>query len=150
MLIQFKNCKNCLLLLGGVVSEVVQIRNLLDNPKAHLFLIDYARRQRFKIWGTARVVETDAKLTARLMPADYKAKPEQVMLFTVSAWASYCPQHIPPRFEAADVAAALAERDRRIEDLEKENAMQKAQIHDMGDSASLLPKPVDGADLSSE
>ena len=94
--------------------------NLADNPKAHLFLIDYARRQRVKIWGEARVVEGDAELTARLMPEEYKARPEQVILFTVSAWDANCPQHIPQRFEAADVAAALAERDKRIEVLEKE------------------------------
>jgi predicted pyridoxine 5'-phosphate oxidase superfamily flavin-nucleotide-binding protein len=94
--------------------------NLADNPKAHLFLIDYAHRQRVKIWGEARVVEGDDDLTARLMPEGYKARAEQVILFTVSAWNANCPQHIPQRFEAADVAAALAERDRRIEMLEAE------------------------------
>ena len=94
--------------------------NLADNPKAHLFLIDYARRRRVKIWGEARVVEGDAELTARLMPEEYKARPEQVILFAVSAWDANCPQHIPQRFEAADVAAALAERDKRIDVLEKE------------------------------
>src|SRR5215510_4456433 len=94
--------------------------NLADNPKAHLFLIDYAHRQRVKIWGEARVVEGDAELTAKLMPDDYKARPEQVILFTVSARNANCPQHIPQRFEAADVAAALAERDHRIEALEAE------------------------------
>ena len=36
--------------------------NLADNPKAHLFLIDYAHRRRVKIWGEARVVEGDAGL----------------------------------------------------------------------------------------
>ena len=60
--------------------------NLAENPKAYLFLIDYAHRRRIKIWGEARVVEGDAELTARLMPANYKARPEQVILFTVSAW----------------------------------------------------------------
>jgi uncharacterized protein len=94
--------------------------NLADNPKAHLFLIDYAQRRRVKIWGQARVVEGDAELMARLMPDGYQARPEQVILFTVSAWNANCPQHIPQRFEAADVAAALAERDRRIETLEAE------------------------------
>ena len=34
--------------------------NLAENPKAHLFLIDYAHRRRVKIWGEARVVEGDA------------------------------------------------------------------------------------------
>ncbi|TJX53682.1 MAG: pyridoxamine 5'-phosphate oxidase, partial [Mesorhizobium sp.] len=96
--------------------------NLADNQRAFLFLIDYMMRQRIKIWGTARVVEDDAELTARLMPPDYKARPEQVILFTVSAWDANCPQHIPQRFEAADVAAALAERDRRIQNLEQEIA----------------------------
>ncbi len=61
-----------------------------------------------------------AELTAKLMPQGYKARPEQVIAFTVSAWDANCPQHIPQRFEAADVAAALAERDRRIAALEAE------------------------------
>jgi len=79
-------------------------------------------RQRIKIWGRARVVENDPELMARLMPPDYKARPEQAILFTVTAWDANCPQHIPQRFEAADVAAALAERDRRIAGLEQEIA----------------------------
>jgi predicted pyridoxine 5'-phosphate oxidase superfamily flavin-nucleotide-binding protein len=94
--------------------------NLADNPKAYLFLIDYAHQQRIKIWGEARIVEGDAALMAKLMPEGYEARPEQVILFTVSAWDSNCPQHIPQRFEAADVAAALAERDQRIAALEAE------------------------------
>jgi predicted pyridoxine 5'-phosphate oxidase superfamily flavin-nucleotide-binding protein len=100
--------------------------NLADNPRAHLFLIDYAQRKRVKIWGEARVVEGDGELTARLMPDGYKARPEQVILFTVSAWDANCPQHIPQRFEAADVAAALAERDRRIAALEAEIKRRRA------------------------
>ncbi|MDX8479011.1 pyridoxamine 5'-phosphate oxidase family protein [Mesorhizobium sp. VK24D] len=96
--------------------------NLADNAQAFLFLIDYTHRQRIKIWGKARVVEDDAALTASLMPASYKARPEQAILFTVTAWDANCPQHIPQRFEAADVAAALAERDRRIASLEQEIA----------------------------
>ena len=94
--------------------------NLADNPKAHLFLIDYADRSRVKIWGEARVIEGDADLTVKLMPDGYNARPEQVILFTVSAWDANCPQHIPQRFEAADVATALAERDQRIKALEAE------------------------------
>ena len=94
--------------------------NLAENPKAYLFLIDYAHRRRIKIWGEARVIEGDDALTARLMPPDYKARPEQVVLFTVAAWDANCPQHIPQRFEAADVAAALSERDERIQALEAE------------------------------
>jgi predicted pyridoxine 5'-phosphate oxidase superfamily flavin-nucleotide-binding protein len=102
--------------------QYITLGNLSDNPKAHLFLIDYAVRQRVKIWGEARVIEDDPDLIAELMPEGYRARPEQAILFTVSAWDANCPQHIPQRFEAAEVGAMLAERDKRIEGLEAELA----------------------------
>jgi predicted pyridoxine 5'-phosphate oxidase superfamily flavin-nucleotide-binding protein len=94
--------------------------NLEENPKAQLFLIDYAHRRRIKVWGMARVVESDEALLRRLMPEGYRARPEQVVLFTVSAWDVNCPQHIPQRFEGADVEAAIKSRDERIAALEAE------------------------------
>jgi predicted pyridoxine 5'-phosphate oxidase superfamily flavin-nucleotide-binding protein len=102
--------------------QYITLGNLAENPQAHLFLIDYAHRKRVKIWGAARVVEDDPELTVRLMPKGYKARPSQVILFKVSAWDANCPQHIPQRFEAADVDAALAERDQRIAELEAQLA----------------------------
>jgi predicted pyridoxine 5'-phosphate oxidase superfamily flavin-nucleotide-binding protein len=116
--------------------QYITLGNLAENPKAQLFLIDYAHRQRIKIWGEARVVFDDAELTARLMPKGYRARPEQVILFTVSAWDSNCSQHIPMRFEAADIAASLAERDKSIEALEaevkrlRESTAGRAFFHD--------------------
>lgn len=101
-------------------KQFISQGNLSENPKAYLFLIDYAHRRRIKIWGEARVVEGDAELMKKLMPENYRARPEQVILFTVTAWDTNCPQHIPQRFEAADVTAALAERDKRIAELEAE------------------------------
>ena len=96
--------------------------NLSENPKAHIFIMDYAHRRRVKIWGEARVVEDDPALTQALMPKGYRARPEQVILFKIAAWDTNCPQHIPQKFDAADVAAALAERDERIEELEAQLA----------------------------
>ena len=100
--------------------QYITLGNLADNPKALLFLIDYTTRRRVKIWGEARVIEGDMGLTARLMPSGYKARPEQVVLFSVLAWDANCPQHIPQRLDAAAVSAALAERDQRIAALEAE------------------------------
>ena len=94
--------------------------NLQENPKSHLFVIDYASRRRVKIWGTARIVEGDEALVRRLMPVGYRARPEQALLFTVTAWDVNCPQHIPQRFDAADVAAEFEVRDQRIAALEAE------------------------------
>ncbi len=100
--------------------QYISLGNLFDNPKVHLFLIDYATRSRVKIWGEARVVEDDAELTARLKPKNYKARAERAILISVTAWDVNCPQHIPQRLEAKDVTAALAARDQRIAVLEAE------------------------------
>ncbi|MDQ6436998.1 pyridoxamine 5'-phosphate oxidase family protein [Mesorhizobium sp. LHD-90] len=102
--------------------QYITTGNLAENARAYLFLIDYAHRRRVKIWGTARVVEDDPELVGRLMPEGYRARGEQAILFSVGAWDVNCPQHIPQRFDAADVAAALAERDGRIAALEAEIA----------------------------
>lgn len=102
--------------------QYVTLGNLAENPKAILFLIDYAQRRRVKIWGEARVIEGEAELSARLAPEGYRARPEQLIIFNVHAWDVNCQQHIPQRFEAEDVSAALAERDRRIAELEAEIA----------------------------
>lgn len=98
--------------------QYISLGNLAENPKVHLFLIDYAHRQRIKIWGEARVIEDDPALLARLTPAGYRGKPERAIVIHVTAWDANCPQHIPQRLEAADVEAALAARDARIAELE--------------------------------
>jgi len=112
--------------------QYISTGNLTENPKAHLFLIDYRQRRRVKIWGEARMGEATPELLARLMPEDYRANPEQVLLFTVRAWDANCPQHIPPRFEAADVLAALQAKDQRIAELESELARLRASKGDGG------------------
>ena len=99
--------------------------NLTENPKAHIFIMDYTHRRRVKIWGEAEIIEDDPALTRSLMPQGYRARPEQVILFTIKAWDTNCPQHIPQKFDAADVAAALASRDTRIAELEAELAALK-------------------------
>jgi len=101
--------------------------NLSENPRAHIFVMNYAYRQRVKIWGEARVLEDDPALMRSLMPQGYRARPEQVILFKVKTWDINCPQHIPQRFDAADVATALASRDQRIAELEAELAASKGQ-----------------------
>jgi predicted pyridoxine 5'-phosphate oxidase superfamily flavin-nucleotide-binding protein len=106
-------------------QQFISQGNLTENPKAQIFLMDYAHRRRIKIWGEARVVEDDPALLASLVPQGYRARPEQVIVFKISAWDTNCPQHIPQKFDAADVAAALASRDARIAELEGELAKLK-------------------------
>jgi uncharacterized protein len=108
-------------------KQYISSGNLSDNPKAHLFLMDYAQRQRIKIWGKAQVFEANATLLDQLMPKDYRAKPEQVIVFTVSTWDANCPQHIPVRMEASDIQQLLDQRDTRIRELEAQLAQSLAR-----------------------
>ena len=108
--------------------QYISTGNLADNPKAMIFLMDYANRRRVKIWGTARVVENDRELVAKLFPGAYRARGEAAIIFTVEAWDVNCPQHIPQMVFAEDVAEAIAERDRRIGALEAENKRLKAAV----------------------
>jgi hypothetical protein len=109
--------------------QYISTGNLAENDKAFLILMDYAQRRRIKLWGHARTTG-DAALIARLMPEGYRARGEQAVLFEVEAWDINCPQHIPQKIDAADVAAALARRDARIAELEAELAALTARLGD--------------------
>ena len=107
--------------------QYITLGNLSENPKAHLFLIDYAGRRRVKLWGEARVIENDPDLIARLMPESYRARSERAVLFTVAAWDANCPQHIPQMLFVEDVAAAIDVLEKRIAALEAENAQLRGK-----------------------
>jgi hypothetical protein len=102
--------------------QFITTGNLAENPRAHIFAMDYLHRRRIKLWGTARVVDDDPALLASLMPAGYAAKPEQVIVFTVAAWDSNCPQHIPQKVNVSDVAATVEALQSRVAELETELA----------------------------
>lgn len=99
-------------------KQYISTGNLDENPKAMIFIMDYRTRHRVKIWGTAKVVENDDALIEKLMPDNYVARAEAVVVFTVESWDTNCPQHIPLMIFAEDVES-LAER---IAALEAENA----------------------------
>jgi predicted pyridoxine 5'-phosphate oxidase superfamily flavin-nucleotide-binding protein len=108
--------------------QYITTGNLAENERAFLFLMDYAHRQRIKIWGRARVVENDAKLLAKLMPEGYDARPQQAILFTIEAWDVNCPQHIPQKFDTADVTAVVTKLEQRIGKVEAENARLRESV----------------------
>jgi uncharacterized protein len=106
--------------------QYITISNLADNDRAYLFLLDFARRRRIKVWGRARVVEDDPALLARLADPSYRARPERAILFTVEAWDVNCSQHITARFTEDEVAQATAPLLQRVAALEAENAQLRA------------------------
>ena len=101
-------------------KQYVSTGNLRENDRVCLFLIDYAHRRRIKVWGTARTVPATPELVAALATPDYRARVEQVLLVTVIAWDVNCPQHIPQKIDAAEVAALVGGLRARIAELEEE------------------------------
>lgn len=117
--------------------QYITTGNLRENEKIHLFLMDYENRRRVKVWGTARLVEGDHELAARLFPHGYRAKWEQVILVRVAAWDINCSQHIPQLFHAADVAATVQTFQARIREMDEEITGLKARLalHEAGGKA---------------
>lgn len=101
--------------------QYISSGNLSENDKAYIFLMDYPNRYRIKIWGTARIVSDDPELLDRLADDNYKGRPEQAVVFTVTAWDRNCPQHITPRFSEAEI-------DDRVRRVEVENAALRNEI----------------------
>ena len=78
----------------GGNQQYITLGNLSENARAFLFLMDYSISMRVKVWGTARVVENDAKLLEKLSDPTYPGRVERAILFTVEAWDMNCHQHI--------------------------------------------------------
>jgi predicted pyridoxine 5'-phosphate oxidase superfamily flavin-nucleotide-binding protein len=120
--------------------QYITLSNLAGNDRAFLFLLNFARQRRIKLWGRAGVVENDPALLARLSDAGYRARPERALLFTIEAWDVNCSQHITARFTEDDVALATAPLLERVARLETENARLRAAAATKGaDAPSAAP-----------
>ena len=95
--------------------------NLQGNDRVALFLMDYANRRRLKILGRARLVDRgdDPARVARLGMPGYPATIERAVIITVEASDWNCPQHITPRFTAAEIEARVAPLHEEIARLRK-------------------------------
>jgi predicted pyridoxine 5'-phosphate oxidase superfamily flavin-nucleotide-binding protein len=102
----------------GGNRQYVTLGNLSDNPKAFIFLMDYANSRRIKLWGTARVVEDDLELLERLQDPEYPGRVERANLFSVEAWDVNCPQHIHKRFPQAVVAPIIENLQTQVQELQ--------------------------------
>ncbi len=107
--------------------QYITTGNLAENPRAMIFLMDYQRRRRVKIWGTARVIENAPEMIEALVPDGYSARAEAAIVFKIEAIDVNCPQHIPQMLFVDDVAAAIDVLEARIAALEAENARLKGE-----------------------
>ncbi len=106
--------------------QYISTGNLGENNRVCLFLMDYAHKRRGKVWGTAEIVAlTDPRAVGLALPAG-RARAEQLVVITVTAWDINCPQHIPQKLDAGEVATAIAALQARIAELEAENRRLRA------------------------
>jgi len=108
--------------------QYITLGNLSENDRAFLFLIDFSRRQRIKLWGRARVVEDDDALVEKLFDHGYKARPERVILFTIEAWNANCSQHITARLSEPEIEGLFTTVQQQISALQAENARLRAAL----------------------
>lgn len=102
----------------GGNRQYITLGNLSENPKAFIFLMDYVRSRRIKLWGKARVVEGDQVLIDKLRDSTYPGRVERAILFEIEAWDVNCPQHIHKRFPQKQVAPVIEQLQARIAELE--------------------------------
>lgn len=110
--------------------QYISLGNLKADNRVSLFLMDYARRARLKIFARAEVkdIETDLELASRLTMPGYRAKVERAMFFHLEAFDWNCPQHITPRFTEAEISQAVAPMRTRLAELEAENEVLRAKL----------------------
>lgn len=110
--------------------QYISLGNLAADDRAALILMDYAGRARLKIYAHVAAVSLDGDpaLIERVLDPGYKAKPERVFRLRLVAFDWNCPQHITPRFTAAEVAAMLMLIAGRLEALEAENIDLRARL----------------------
>jgi predicted pyridoxine 5'-phosphate oxidase superfamily flavin-nucleotide-binding protein len=110
--------------------QYVSLGNLAADDRAALILVDPARPARLKIYAHVEALPLDADpaLAARVVDADYRARPERILKLRLAAFDWNCPQHITPRFTQAEIAEALAPLRQRLAALETENAELRARL----------------------
>ena len=103
-------------------KQYISVGNMATNTKVSLFLMDYARQTRLKMYAEVRIValEDEPELFATLDPKEYPHKAERMMVFAIQAFDWNCPQHITPRYTAEEVAKAWEKQSAYVAGLEQE------------------------------
>jgi len=99
-------------------KQYITLGNLSENPKAFIFLMDYAHSRRVKLWGSAHAVEDDPTLRDQLRDPSYPGEVERAILFTIEAWDVNCPQHIHKRFSQATVDSVVKQLQSQVQELQ--------------------------------
>jgi hypothetical protein len=111
-------------------GQYISTGNFNVNRKTVLFIMDYTKKQRLKIWAEAEVLDPEdhPDLAEQLVMPDYKATVERIIVFTVHAFDWNCPQHITPRYTQDEIGDSFAELESLVARLKMENENLLNQI----------------------
>lgn len=85
-------------------KQYITVGNLTENNRVMLFIIDYERGRRLKIWGRARIADDDLALFRQVSDADYAAQVERIIRIEIEAWDLNRRQHFPKLVHARPAA----------------------------------------------
>jgi predicted pyridoxine 5'-phosphate oxidase superfamily flavin-nucleotide-binding protein len=110
--------------------QYISTGNLSANDRTCLFLMDYPRRTRLKIYAHVEKLglADEPSLTELVTDGGYKARLERIFRLRLASFDWNCPQHITPRFTEKEIATAVLPLHERIAQLEKENAELRARL----------------------
>lgn len=115
--------------------QYISTGNFAANDRACLFLVDYPRRARLKIYMHVEklTLDADPTLTDLVFDAGYRAKTERIFRLRLEAFDWNCPQHITPRYTEAEIDKAVTPLRDRLAQLEAENAGLRARLGALGE-----------------
>lgn len=110
--------------------QYISLGNIQSNARVALIFVDYPRRHRLKLFAHAEVwaLDIDPALTVRIANPDTRVHPQRLFLLHLEAFDWNCPQHITPRYSAAEVAEHRAPLQARITELEAANTALSRRI----------------------
>ena len=116
--------------------QYISTGNLMADDRACLFLMDYPRRVRLKIYAHVETLalDDDPDLTALVTMPDYRARLERIFRLRLKTFDWNCQQHITQRFTEHDIAEAVRPLRDRLAQLESENAGLRACLSANGES----------------
>lgn len=105
--------------------QLVSVGNVRNDDRVSLFLMDYAKKERLKLFARMHVRDAvdDIALRERLAMPGYPATIERLVTFDVVAFDWNCEQHIPQRYTLPEIDAHTRPLRERLARLEARLAM---------------------------
>ncbi len=110
--------------------QYISAGNFAANDRACLFLMDYVRRTRLKVYAHVErlTLDADPSLTDLVSDPTYRGRAERIFKLRLEAYDWNCPQHIIPRYTEQQVEQAVAPLRQKLQQLEAENAALRARL----------------------